>query len=152
MLQYHIRPATDRDQKTVEDIFATAAAQFGLVDTRHGWTVQHGICNYSEGLGWGFGLGAIRIDDLICVGLNPAKSATERFRPVFDYIVGELMSAFGSRVALASKNQEINPATLPQVPRTEEHRAFVQSLLDRKRSDDLSPSEKLDKQAGGNSP
>jgi hypothetical protein len=64
MRQYHIRRATEADQKAVEDIFKTAALRFGLVDTKLASLVQHTVCNYSAGLGWGFGLGVIRVDDL----------------------------------------------------------------------------------------
>jgi hypothetical protein len=130
MRQYHIKQATNEDQKVVEDIFATAAVQFGLVDTKLASLVQHTVCNYSEELGRGFGLGALRVDNLICVGLNPAKATAERFSPVFDYIVGELTTAFGGRVVLAAKDEEIDHTVLPRVPVTEEHRAFAQKLLD----------------------
>jgi hypothetical protein len=133
MPQYHIKQATNEDQKVVEDIFATAAVQFGLADTKLASLVQHTICNYSEELGRGFGLGALRVDHLICVGLNPAKAAADRFRPVFDYIVGQLTAAFGDRLVLAAKGQEIDHAALPRVEATEEHRAFTRKLLDANR-------------------
>lgn len=32
--QYHIRPATKEDETVVESVFARAARQFGLVDTK----------------------------------------------------------------------------------------------------------------------
>jgi hypothetical protein len=133
MRQYQINQATNEDQKLVEDIFATAAIRFGLVDTKLASLVQHTICNYSEELGRGFGLGALRVDDLICVGLNPAKATAERFRPVFDYIIGELTAAFGDRLVLAARDQEIDHNALPQIPVTEEHRAFARKLLDANR-------------------
>ena len=134
--QYHIRPTKVSDRKIVQDIFLDAASRFGLVDTKLASLVQDTICNYSEGLGWGFGLGAIQIDDLICVGLNPAKAADDRFGPVFDYITSELTKAFSDRLALAGESQEVDVATLPRLPLTQAHRAFAQKLLDRNRNDD----------------
>jgi hypothetical protein len=133
--QYHIRQSTDADQMAVEDIFKTTALRFGLVDAKLGSLLQHTVCNYSERLGWGFGLGALRIDDLICVGLNPAKATTDRFRPVFDFIAGELTAAFGERLVLATEAQEIDVSVLPRVKATEAHRAFAQKLLDSNRTD-----------------
>lgn len=140
MRQYHIKNASERDQKAVEDIFANAALRFGLVDTKLASLVQHTVCNYSEGLGWGFGLGAIRIDDLICVGLNPAKAADERFRPVFDFVTSELTRALGDRLVLASEDQEIDHTVLPRSPVTEAHQAFAQKLLGRNPNDDNAAS------------
>jgi hypothetical protein len=134
--QYHIRQAGDVDEKQVEQIFANAAARFRLVETKLGCREAGIICNYSEGLGWGFGLGALRVGDLICVGLNPAKSSAERFSPVFDYIVNELTRVFGERAFLEAKSQEIDPTTLPRVHVTDEHRAFAQRLFNRDRSND----------------
>jgi hypothetical protein len=129
--QWHVKQTKDIDQTVVEGIFTSAAARFGLANTKLASLIQGTICNYSEGLGWGFGLGALRIDDLICVGLNPAKASAERCRPVFDYISNELVRAFGDRVVLATKEQEINPATLPRVPVSDEHRVFVRKLFER---------------------
>jgi hypothetical protein len=129
--QWHVKQAKDVDQTVVEGIFTSAAARFGFVDTKLTSLIQGTICNYSEGLGWGFGLGALRVDDLICVGLNPAKASAERFRPVFDFISNELIRAFGDRVVLATKEQEIDPDTLPRVPVSGEHRAYFQKQLER---------------------
>jgi hypothetical protein len=134
--QYQIREARDMDQESVASIFTTAAARFRLVDTMHASLLQGTICNYSEGLGLGFGLGALRIGDLICVGLNPAKASAERFRPVFGYISNELMRVFGDRVILAAKSEEIDPNRLPSVPVSDEHRAFYQKLIGRDRTND----------------
>jgi hypothetical protein len=128
--QWHVKQAKDIDQTIVEGIFKSAAARFGLVDTKLASLVQGTVCNYSEGLGWGFGLGALRIDDLICVGLNPAKATPERFQLVFDFISNELIRAFGDRVVLAAKEQEIDPATLPRVPVSDEHREYFQKQLE----------------------
>jgi hypothetical protein len=137
MSEYHIEGATEAGQMVVRRVFATAASRFGLVDTILSCRQAHMICNYSEGLGWGFGLGALSVGSIICVGLNPAKASPERYQPVFEFIVNELKQAFGDRVSLVPKEKEIDYTKLPTRPVTEEMRAFTRKLLERDRRNDI---------------
>src|SRR3569832_1041375 len=106
MSEYHIEGVTEADQTVVRSVFANAASRFELVDTILSCRQADMICNYSEGLGWGFGLGAVSVGSLICVGLNPAKALPQRYQPVFEFIVSELKQAFGDRVSLVPKQNE----------------------------------------------
>jgi hypothetical protein len=137
MSEYHIEGATEADQTVVRNVFASAASRFGLVDTILSCRQADIICNYSEGLGWGFGLGALRVGSIICVGLNPAKASPQRYQPVFEFIIIELKHAFGERVSLVSKEKEIDYTKLPLRPISEEMRAFARKLLERDRSKDI---------------
>ncbi|MDB6026196.1 MAG: hypothetical protein JWM68_2419 [Verrucomicrobiales bacterium] len=134
---YHIEAATQADQTVVRTIFIKAASRFGLVDTFLACRWEHMICNYSEGLGWGFGLGAVNVGSVICVGLNPTKATPERYRPVFEFIVTELTQAFGHRVSLAPKEKEIDASRLPTKPITEEMRTFTRKLIKRNTKNDI---------------
>lgn len=131
MQQYHIEGATAADRALVSAIFTSAAARFGLFDTFLASRLKHTICNYSEGLGWGFGLGAVRVDKLICVSLNPAQAPLRDCLPVFEYIVTELTQTFGGRLSLVTTEKEINLSELPTKPTTEVMRAFNRSFLKR---------------------
>jgi hypothetical protein len=93
--EYHIGNATDVDEASVREIFKSAETKFHLADTMLASLIEGTICNYSEGLGWGFGLGALRLGSLIQIGLNTCKATPERYRPVFDYIASSLRQSFG---------------------------------------------------------
>lgn len=70
---------------------------------------------------------------MICVGLNPARATPDAFFPVFDYMAKQLIAAFGERVSLAAKEEEIDISQLPRSPLTEEQQAFLQRQLDANR-------------------
>ena len=127
--EYHIRQASDIDQELVEGIFTTASSRFDLIDTKVSSLLKGTICNYSEGLGWGFGLGALRRGDFICVGFNSGKSANTSCPPVFDYIANELKRSFGDRVILVSESEQVDLQKWPREPISDQHREFMTNLL-----------------------
>src|ERR1043166_8953448 len=120
-IQFQIK-AKDGDEAFVEQLFAAGAARFGLVDTKVTSLVEHTICNYSEGLGFGFGLGSCRTGDLILVEFNPRDGRTQRFTAVFDFIAGELRAHFGDAISVADEESYI--AVRNTLPISDAARAF----------------------------
>jgi hypothetical protein len=112
----------DADEALVKEIFKSAEIKFRLADTLLASRIDRTICNYSEGLGWGFGLGALRLGNLIVVGCNPCQATPERFAPVFDYIRLSLQESFGERVVSIDESEQIDANALPRIPITQAHR------------------------------
>jgi hypothetical protein len=120
-IQFQIRKDAGVEE-FVEQVFATAAAKFGLVDTKVTSLVENTICNYSEGLGFGFGLGSWRLGDLILVDFNPLEGRTPHFNSVFEFIETALRAKFGDTLRLADANSYITAQNT--LPISDEARAF----------------------------
>jgi len=126
-IQFQIK-ARKGDETFIERVFVEAATQFELVDTKIASLVEHTICNYSGGLGFGFGLGSCWTGDLILVDFNPGKGRTEQFTAVFDSISSQLQNYFGDRISLADTKSYITVQNT--LPISEEMRAFHKKLLE----------------------
>jgi hypothetical protein len=126
-IQFQIKAQQD-DEAHIERVFTSAAAQFQLVDTKVTSLVKYCICNYSEGLGFGFGLGSCGVGDLILIEFNPREGRTEKFTAVFDFIAAELRTHFGKRMLLADEKSYI--AVRNTLPISDAARAFTKKIFE----------------------
>lgn len=125
-VQLHI-PEQTGDVVVVAEILLEAEQRFALVDTRVVSRVEGTLFNYSEGCGFGFGLGARRAKQLLLVEFNLAKGNPEKFERVMRFIRDKLTERFGDKVSEASSENWIPaPDTLPI---TDEMRAFHRRMI-----------------------
>ena len=120
------------DETLVEQVCGSAAKHFGLVDTKITCRVEKMICNYSEGLGFGFGLGSCRVGDSIIVEFNPREGLTDRFKSVLEFIKSRLEVLFDERISVATPDTYVHvQSTLPLFP---EGREFINKMLESRRA------------------
>lgn len=107
--QLQIRDATSvEDVREVERVLSSAASRFTLTDNTSTSRVPNTICSYTESPGYGFGLGARIVRDLVVVDFNRRSDPSPDFPAVVDHIYSELHRIFGSRVHL--------PGTAAHIP------------------------------------
>ena len=129
-IQFQIT-ARSGDEQIIEQVFASAASKFGLIDTKATSRVQNTICNYSEELGGGFGLGSCNVDEVILVDFNPISGRTERFNSVVTFIREHLQRLFAGRISEADAKSYIQAQNTLGV--SDAGREFVMRALEAKR-------------------
>ena len=106
--QLHIRDSVpSEDVQHVERVLLNAASRFALADNTHTSRVPNTIRSYSEKLGYGFGLGARVVRDLIIVDFNRRSEPSPEFPAVVEHIHSELRRVFGDRVYLSRAAEQI---------------------------------------------
>jgi hypothetical protein len=114
--QLHIQAASGtEDRAQVEQILASVAKEFGIVDTTVTSCVPDTIRCYSEHIGHGFAIGARVVGNLIIVDFNAGKEPSPGFPAFEKRVTSELRRIFDERVINPEASDYI-PAksTLPQ--------------------------------------
>jgi hypothetical protein len=84
----------DADKAVVEKIFIAVAGKFNLYDNTHESRVPETIKSIVEAKGFGFGLGARVVKELIFVHFHRPKTNSPKFDQVREFILNELQDSF----------------------------------------------------------
>lgn len=124
-IQFHIKESGGaQDRKLVEQLLASAATRFGMLDTSVTSRVPDTIGCYSESLKGGFAAGARVVGDVIIVDISAGRTPSPRYPEVEAYFITALTSAFGNRVCEAAESEHIPPQH--SLPVSEAAREFWQ--------------------------
>src|SRR3569833_2113288 len=106
--QLQIRDAACPDDvRRVECVLVSAASRFRLADNTATSRVPNTIRSYAEKPGYGFGLGARVVRDLVVVDFNRRSEPSPDFPAAVEHIHSELRRIFGDRVHLPGAAEHI---------------------------------------------
>jgi hypothetical protein len=107
--QFHIRLASGiDDQILVKQILLSAAEKFGVADNTVTSREPETICCLTERPGYGFGLGARVVGEMVIVDFNPHGETSPLFCAVEDFIKTESIRVFGERVYFPTSSEYIS--------------------------------------------
>jgi hypothetical protein len=95
--QFQIEDATTEDEQLAVSVVSGVANRYSLADTKDSSRVPLTLLNYSEKIGFGFGLGARRVGSFLVVDFNPRNGASELYGSVLSEIADALRLTFGER-------------------------------------------------------
>ena len=106
--QLHIRKAAScEDRERVERILVAAAQHFGMEDNTVTSGVPDTIRSYVERIGYGLGIGARIVGELVVVEFNRRGELSPDFRAAVEHITSKLRQEFGERVYPPEESDQI---------------------------------------------
>lgn len=96
-----------KDQLIVREILVDAQKKFSLFDNSETSRVPKTIISIVEREGYGFGLGARIVNNLIIVDFSRHKSQSRVFGDVYEFITSKLFSTFSQNAKRAEENDFI---------------------------------------------